>query len=74
MCALRIQTEFTRPDGELQIAHEVLIGHALEDKFSFSAGHDWHLLDRYFVTHYLELPLIDGLDKYFRGELAERAK
>jgi hypothetical protein len=68
MCALRIQTEFTDADKILHVAHEILIGNALEGKFAFNPGHDWFCLDRYFITHYLELPPIDGTDKYFRAK------
>lgn len=73
MCALRIQTEFTDADGRMHVAHELLVGQALDSKFAFTPGYDWHCLDKYFITHYLELPLIEGLDKYFR-DIAERAK
>lgn len=58
--ALRIQTTY----GE-QIAHQVVIGHALADKFAFQDD-QFAGIESIAVTHWIELPEIPGLDRYFR--------
>lgn len=61
MCALRVETV----SGE-NVAHQVVIGYALDDKFSFASLPEFQGVDSIEVTHWMMLPLIPGLDRYFR--------
>jgi hypothetical protein len=67
MVALRIEVK----SGSI-IDRKIIVGHALADKFAFGAD-QLEGADSHSITHWLELPLIPGMDMYFREANHEQA-